>query len=82
MQNLAYPGLIGKKEETYMDQGGYGHTRIVGVYSKGLSKREHYAALAMQGLIASDPNDKMTAERMANLAVELADELIKRLAES
>lgn len=41
----------------------------------GLSKREYFAGLAMQGLINNVNSDKFIAEA----AVKLADELLKQL---
>lgn len=48
----------------------------------GLSKREILAALAMQGLASRDfpPDLAVTAEAMADQAVDLADALLRRLA--
>jgi hypothetical protein len=50
---------------------------------RGLSKREYFAALAMQGLIASETaNDfdrSRTPEDVAKLAVDQADMLIEAL---
>lgn len=45
----------------------------------GLSKRELFAAMAMQG-IRSDPNGPGLAERIAEEAVQIADALLKELA--
>ena len=47
------------------------------VYSQfhGLTKREYFAAMAMQGLIAKDGNECPSLD----VAVLLADELIKEL---
>ena len=45
----------------------------------GLTKREAFAAMAMQGLIASDLNDTIDEEKIANIAVKCADALIERL---
>lgn len=44
----------------------------------GLTKREHFAALAMQGL-AADPSFDGYAKELSEMAVDLADELIKAL---
>lgn len=41
----------------------------------GLTKREYFATMAMQGLMRSD----RTIEWITNRAVECADELLKRL---
>ena len=69
-----YP-LEFKKEDSYNTEG----------WSNGLTKREHYAGLAMQGLIAGRwacpdnvPNDVITIVKEAVLH---ADELLKQLEE-
>lgn len=45
----------------------------------GLTKRELFAAMAMQG-IRSDPNGPGLSERIAEEAVQIADALLKELA--
>lgn len=42
----------------------------------GLSKREYFAALAMQGLLAGDAEFQMSASQIAVHAVDQADALI------
>jgi len=42
---------------------------------QGLTKREYFAAMAMQGMVTLDLED----ETIARLAVDQADELIKQL---
>ena len=45
---------------------------------KGLTKREHFAGLAMQGLLAKEgvwSSDEILAQR----SIEIADELLKQL---
>jgi hypothetical protein len=49
----------------------YNHPNFI----KGLTKREYFAGLAMQGLIRSD----RTIEWIVNRSVDCADELLKRL---
>ena len=49
------------------------------VSTSGLTKRELFAAMAMQG-IRSDPNGPGLAERIAEEAVQIADALLKELA--
>jgi len=44
----------------------------------GLTKREYFAAMAMQGMIANSANEE-TAERFAFAAVGMADALIEAL---
>lgn len=41
--------------------------------------REHYAGLAMQAMIASDPKDELPAPYVALKAVEYADALLKEV---
>ena len=46
----------------------------------GLTKREHFAGLAMQGFIAgSVPGDNRTIDEASSLAVKFADALLKEL---
>ena len=48
----------------------------------GLTKREHFAAMAMQGIISADHangSEKLCAEDVAVMAVDYADELLKEL---
>jgi hypothetical protein len=44
----------------------------------GLTKREYFAAMALQGFIAN-PDNLQTAERFAFAAVKMADALIEEL---
>ena len=55
---------------------------------KGLTKREYFAGLAMQGIISDyDPESKVNGrfipatdyENLARYSVQLADELLKQL---
>ena len=46
------------------------------MYELGLSKREYFAGLAMQALIV---RNNVSNERIANDAIEIADELLKQL---
>jgi hypothetical protein len=45
----------------------------------GLTKREHFAAMAMQGLLANYSNRGMNIDTIAKQAVNAADELINAL---
>ena len=45
----------------------------------GLTKREHIAAIAMQGLLASDAEGGLSKENCVKLAVEHADALLSEL---
>lgn len=49
-----------------------------GYEDPGLTKREHFAGLAMQGLVAGDDGTS-TAECFASDAVKIADYLIAEL---
>lgn len=46
--------------------------------SPGLTKREYFAALALQGLLANPENLKL-GRRVSRIAVEYADNLIEEL---
>lgn len=45
---------------------------------QGLTIREYFAGIALQGLLGS-PNPRMNRETVADIAVDFADALIKRL---
>ena len=67
-------------QEENIGQGG----KILMCTEYGLTKREHYAGLAMQGLISScDWNfttfNKDLIEATSKNAIDLADELLKQL---
>lgn len=48
-------------------------------YCAGLSKREHFAGLAMQGLITLKGSDCMDSDITAKQCVRMADALLKAL---
>lgn len=45
----------------------------------GLTKREYFAAIAMQGIMASDTSHEVLNPNAASWAVDLADALIEAL---
>ena len=45
----------------------------------GLTKREHFAGLAMQGLLSGDIEDNLTIGHIATCSVEIADALLKEI---
>ena len=45
--------------------------------AEGLTKREYFAAMAMQGMVSND--FRGTTSQFAKIAIELADELLKQL---
>ena len=50
------------------------------IYSGGLTKREYFAAMAMQGICANPTTDiKPYGTAIAKVSIEIADELIKQL---
>jgi hypothetical protein len=49
-----------------------------GQYNSGLTKRELFAAMALQGLLA-DPYSTQEFADMASMSVQVADALIERL---
>ena len=48
-------------------------------YAAGLNKREYFAAVALQGLLAHHGDDDYPRESIAEYAVEHADLLLKEL---
>jgi hypothetical protein len=64
---------------TFTDTNGFTN---LDVESKGLTKREHFAGLAMQGMISSPIGklkDVLNGNSLANAAVAQADALLKAL---
>ena len=51
-----------------------------GPYSAGLTKREHFAAMAMQGILSDWGAGAFDREACASLAVAHADALLRALA--
>ena len=49
------------------------------VQTDGLTKREHFAGLAMQGLLAGDTEDNLTANGIIRDSIYLADALLEEL---
>jgi hypothetical protein len=41
-----------------------------------MTLREHYAGLAMQGLLAGDPEQRLSEEQIADLAWRQADKML------
>lgn len=74
-----------RKTENYMDAGGYGRTRTVTVEEGGMTLREYYAGLVMQGLISTYKGGGAWtiegAEHLADQCILLTDALIARLEE-
>lgn len=68
MNKLVFPNVV----ISYRD---IGHKRIEQL-SKGLTKREYFAGLAMQGMLAFDYDP---SPQVARLAVTQAEALIKEL---
>lgn len=52
------------------------------VIESGVTKRELFAAMAMQGLIAGNSRMKLTAKNVADSSVFFADALLQALEES
>ena len=60
----------------------YNSEFVVSQPEDGCTKREHFAAMAMQGLLANYSNRGMNIDTIAKQAVNAADELIKALNET
>jgi hypothetical protein len=48
-------------------------------HSYGLTKREYFASMAMQGVLSDPNNESLSQKAIAIYAVEMADSLIKEL---
>lgn len=62
--------------QTITDQNGFSQ---IFFEQPGLTKREYFAALALQGGLASDVSDQYTIEKHCEIAVKCADQLIAEL---
>ena len=83
----AFPVQV-RREEKYMDEGGYGRVRSFLITEGGMSLRDYFAAKAMQGELAAmnDPNNGMfgidldssdqTLDRLAQHLYRLADAML------
>lgn len=69
MENKNKPAFPFRWDQTY-------HPTFV--TEEGLTKREHFAAMAMQGLV-SVPNTGITVDGLAKRAVQAADALLLEL---
>lgn len=67
-EQQAYPSTAKYKD---------GNTEIIDIQS-GLTKREYFAGLAMQGLLAC-PDVRGSYERIVTESINWADELLKQL---
>ena len=47
----------------------------------GLTKREHFAGLAMQGFISAGVNGMPNASKIAELSIKYAEEVLRQLGE-
>lgn len=65
----------------YADMGHNGQREIF-CDNQGLTKREHFAAIAIQGMIACEYGAKVSAAQWARDAVEVADALLAELEKS
>jgi len=50
-------------------------------YFEGLTKREHFAGLAMQGFIAAGVMGMPNASEIAELSIKYAEEVLRQLGE-
>lgn len=70
MKNADMPAMP-QNGETRWDSSDYG--------GRGLTKREHFAGMAMQGFISYGSTDKLHGAKLARLSVHYADALLKEL---
>lgn len=60
----------------------FNHTAGAKGNFNGLTKREYFAAMALQGILADDSKLSINSKFVSGLAVEYADALIKALNET
>ena len=71
--DLAYPDPMRGAEQSFSNQDPSSNP-------SGLTKREYFAAMAMQGLIANAPNGHLSNSKQGcELAIQWADDLITAL---
>jgi len=77
MSKYVYP-QTNREMEKYMDEGGYGRSRIVSINKGGLELRDYFAAKAMQGLMANpETNRAWGVHDNARCAYEQADAMMQ-----
>lgn len=67
-----------RRVENYMDEGGYGRSRIVTVQEGGMTLRDYFAAKALAGMLAAESEAEgfYTAASAAERAYAFADAMI------
>jgi hypothetical protein len=78
MKNSDMPAMPLNEPELWAD--GCGNSKAT-VFAHGLTKREYFAGLAMQGVLASDALH-LVGKEIAGIAVSQADALLAELEES
>ena len=78
----AFPSTV-RREERYMDEGGYGHTRIVSTLEGGMTLRDWFAGQAVEGIISSfNLNSDWSHADRAEFAYRQADAMLIERAKS
>jgi len=72
-------GSVRKKRPAHDPGGNWVETDRVQPANPGLTKREHFAALAMQGLLSSDLKAEASPAHTAQAAAAFADALLAEL---
>lgn len=78
MENGKLPAFASKPYPEFADDFKNNFSAWQGVNPTGLTKREYFAAMAMQGFCAC-PDLKIENKHLAEAAVDVADELLKAL---
>ena len=65
--------------DTNADSSAFSCATDSGVMREGLSKREYFAGLAMQGMLANKDASDFTSFTTAEVAIRYADELLEQL---
>lgn len=74
LANSSIHPLTPEQEQACQPDGGWG--------TSGLTKREFFASMAMQGMCASGEYAAATGEQIARYSVECADALLAKLIEA
>ena len=84
MKNADLPAFTIADQLAYRISAEISRGEPISLYSKirmGLTKREHYAMAAMQGILASDTEQVLQPETVVNDALLIADAMLKTLEE-
>ncbi len=80
MSESIYIYPFGEKWRTFDAVAGVTKDHAKGVLNQGMTLRDHFAGLAMQGLLSADINNKWSEDDIAMSAYEQADAMLRERA--